>query len=120
MSALLEITNQNDLEVFAFDVFAASYHNTNFAKFAGNKAIDEIKKQVSYISGNGLANIKDRIRKDMLIIALPKMYGSDLVLTNDSGFKKLCDILNMSCHLFDGDISKYLTSQSGTKIYGLR
>jgi predicted nucleic acid-binding protein len=117
IQALVSILGSNDLEVIAFDGDAAAYHNSWLGTYLGNSTIKEIKDLVNYPTGAKLANVEDRIRKDMLICSVAKMYKVDIVLTNDAGFKTLCDKLDLTCHLFTGNEADFLTSNDGEKIY---
>jgi predicted nucleic acid-binding protein len=117
VAALVSICGSNDLEIIAFDEKTATYHNSYLEKYLGNQAIKEIKAQVNYPTSSQYANVEDRIRKDMLICSTAKMYGSDIVLTNDNGFAKLCGILDLPVHCFTGNPSDFITNNSGDKIY---
>ncbi len=114
--AIMTAFNSEEVEIYSFDVYSAVFHNKDFYKLLGNKAITELRESVTYpVSIH--ANIKDRIRKDMLIAATAKLYSSDIVLTNDSGFKQLCDKLDLACHFFTGNPDDFLTSNDGVIIY---
>lgn len=117
VGALVSICGSTDLEIIAFDEKTAAYHNSYLERYLGNQTIKEIKAQVNYPAGTKYANVEDRIRKDMLICSTAKMYGSDIVLTNDSGFAVLCGILEIPVHCFTGDESDFQTSNDGKKIY---
>ena len=117
ISALVSILGSSDLEVIAFDADTATYHNTWLGTYLGNSSIQEIKQQVNYPASSNFANVEDRIRKDMLICSVAKMYNVDIVLTNDKGFKVLCDKLDLPCHLFTGNEADFVTSNDGEKIY---
>jgi hypothetical protein len=75
-----------------------------------------MQSEVNYPT-NQHANIRDRIRKDMLIATSAKMYGSDIIFTNDSGFKVVCDKLNIFCHLLTENESQFVMSVNGDFIY---
>lgn len=116
-SALVSVCGSTDLEIIAFDADTAAYHNSWLERYLGNTTIRELKASVNYPTGGNLANVEDRIRKDMLICSVAKMYKADIVLTNDSGFATLCDKIDLPVHCFTGDPADFTTSNDGKKIY---
>lgn len=115
LKAIISVLNSQEVEIYSFDSITAIYHNTEFQKFLGNKAISEMKKSISYPK-NSFVSIDERIRKDYLIAATAKMYKSDVVLTNDTHFKEFCDTLEIPCHLFTDDENQLRTNQKGDKV----
>lgn len=116
IKAMVSVLGSKDLEIISFDSDAAIFHNVKLEKFLGNTAIKEIKQAVGYPTSAVFANVEDRIRKDMLICSTALLYRSDLILTNDAGFKILCDKIGVSCHCFTGDESDFTMNIGGTKI----
>lgn len=116
MAALLEVTNKNEFEIISFDEKAAVFHKSNLEPILGTQTIKQIKDELNYSTGTGFANIEDRIRKDMMIATTAKLYESDIVLTNDSGMKYLCEKLDLCCHVFEGKKEEFLFNQNDTKI----
>ncbi len=115
MEAITTFTNTTQLEVFAFDEHIALYHNKEFHNVLSKSEIEKIKNQVNY-PASSYANIEDRIRKDMLIVATAKMYNADVVLTTDSGFKVLCDLHGVFCHCFTDDDNQFLTAEGNLEL----
>ena len=52
-----------------------------------------------------------------MIVASAKLYNSDVVLTTDAGFQKLCDKLGVYCHLFTHNSNQFLVSGNEKIIY---
>ncbi|MGZ3821087.1 MAG: type II toxin-antitoxin system VapC family toxin, partial [Mucilaginibacter sp.] len=117
MKAIVSVTGGRQFEVISFDETAALFHNQQFGTMLGNSVINDLKAEVNYKQGNGFANIKDRIRKDILIASTSKQYNSDIILTNDSGFFELCKRLDVFCYCFSENESDFVTSNDGEKIY---
>lgn len=115
LKAIISVLNSQEIEIYSFDSITAIFHNKEFQKFLGNKAIAELKKSISYPQSK-FVNIEDRIRKDYLIAATAKMYNTDVVLTNDTHFKEFCESLEIPCHLFTHDENQFRTNQKGDKI----
>jgi predicted nucleic acid-binding protein len=117
MAMVSLVNGSGELEVISFDPDVATYHNSWLQTYLSNASIQEIKQLVNYPIDTKFANVEDRIRKDMLICSTAKMYNVDIVLTNDGGFKTLCDKLDLPCHCFTGDESDFTTSHGTGKIY---
>lgn len=117
MNAIVNILDTNQVEVFSFDVHTALFHNKEFHDYLGNKVVEKMMEELQYPISM-YSNIKDRIRKDILIAATAKLYSSDIVLTNDGGFKKLCDKLKVKCYCFTNNKSDFLMNNGETAIFG--
>lgn len=117
LAAIVELFDSQEVEIYSFDESTALFHNKEFSNILSNKELSEIKNSIAYPIALH-SNIKDRLRKDIMIAATAKMYGSDIVLTNDSGFKTLCDKLGLSCYCFTESDAGLHVSQNGNLIYG--
>lgn len=117
LEAVISLFNTQEVEIYSFDEETAIFHNSTFESILSQKEIDELKKMVNYPISK-FSGIKDRIRKDILILTTAKLNKSDIILTNDSGFFNLCDRLDMPCHLFTDRKEQFRMSQNNELIYG--
>lgn len=108
--------NSQQVEVYAFDYETAIFHNLQFHDILSKKEIDKMQQQINYPKSL-YANIRDRIRKDIMIAATAKLYRSDIVLTNDKGFKSLCGELGLPCHILTDNENQFVLSADGNEIY---
>jgi hypothetical protein len=113
VQAVIEAFDGQNLEILTFDHHTAAFHNKEFYNLLSKNEIAQIKKAVNYPVSQ-YSNIEDRIRKDIMIAASAKMYNSDVVLTNDGGFKALCDRLDIFCHLFTDSDNQFITGQGNS------
>jgi hypothetical protein len=116
VEAIMAALSSEQVEISAFDEFVAAFHNKEFYNILGNKQIQEIKKSVNY-PANSYSNIRDRIRKDIMIAASAKMMESCVVLTTDGGFHSLCQQLDIFSHCFTDNASQFVTASNDEKIY---
>lgn len=119
IDAVISVLKTEQIEVYSFDVRNAYYHNKEYYSSLNKKSIDELKKKANYPLSMHVS-IEDRIRKDMLIASTAQLYKADLILTNDGGFKTICDHFKLYCHCVTNDDSQYLMSGDGKIIYDIR
>jgi hypothetical protein len=79
ISAIVNLFDSKNVNIIPFEEDTAIYHNKEFYHILGNKEIDKIKKETSYL-GSQYCNTRERIRKDILLVATAKMQLSDLIL----------------------------------------
>jgi hypothetical protein len=119
IKAISKILNSKNIEIFSFDPSSAFFHNKEFGHMLGKKKISELKEVANYPTSI-YSNIEDRIRKDFMIATVAKMYESDIVLTNDSGFGVICKQLEIPHHVFTGSKDDFLYSGDYLTIYDFK
>lgn len=114
LKAIANALDSQDLEILSFDLDTAVFHNQEYGSSLSNAELAKLKQDVNFPESG---YTKEKIRKDHLIAATAKMYHSDVVLTNDSGFEFLCNKYDMFCHLFTDSPTQFLLNNGGDKIY---
>jgi len=115
LTAIINLFDSQNVVVISFEEDTALYHNSEFHHILGNKEIDKIKTECGY-EGSQYCNTRERIRKDVLLVATAKMQKADLILTNDNGFKTLCIKQGLFCYCFTDKEDDFIMSGGGNKL----
>jgi hypothetical protein len=113
--AIQILIGSNNIDIISYSRKISILHNEVFREKTSDKEIDKLKIETGY-SESKYVNIRERIRKDYLIVATALSQRPDVVFTADNGFAELCKKMGLNCVVTER--GNFIWNQGDDKIYG--
>jgi len=112
------VLNSKNVIIVEFNQWVAAYQKELFHKYLiNNKELNKLAKDLEIFPDN-LKLAREWITRDFMIISNAAFYNVDLILTNDTNFYKISDLVKQPCVIVDKE--NFITSGSEEIVYGFK
>jgi hypothetical protein len=111
------LIGSNNVELISYSRKIAMVHNDVFKVKISDREIKNMQSATGY-KNSPYVNIRERIRKDYLIVATAYSINPDVIFTADGEFANLCNHLGLHCVVTDKN--NFLWNQGDDKIYAFQ